>query len=138
MKIYEVVGKQDSELAGEVFAQCTTEYRAKLALEKTLAAWEIEDPAESELGIRQSNLALDTIEIDDQVIALSSKYWDIHFVVHGDCKPGYSVFVEATNEQEALDIVRDEHLYEEPEDLSNIDYIDEITQKEYLEAKGLV
>lgn len=29
------------------------------------------------------------------------------------------------------------HLYEEPEDLNNIDYFDEITEREYNEAHGI-
>lgn len=65
-----------------------------------------------------------------------SKYYDIHMTVHNDCKDGYSVFVEAEDESEALEKITNEHLYEEPEDLNNIDYIDEITKEEYLDAKG--
>ena len=65
------------------------------------------------------------------------KYYDVHFVVHNDCKEGYSVFVEAGSENEAVEVITNEHLYEEPEDLDNIDYIDEITEKEYKEAKGI-
>ena len=66
-----------------------------------------------------------------------SKYYDIHMTVYGDCKEGYSVFVEADNENDAVEKMTNEHLYEEPEDLDNIDYIDEITEDEYLEAKGI-
>lgn len=63
------------------------------------------------------------------------KYFDVHMTVYGDCKPGYSVFVAAEDENEAVEIMTNEHLYEEPEDLNNIDYIDEITEEEYLEWK---
>lgn len=65
------------------------------------------------------------------------KYYDIHMIVEGDCKEGYSVFVKANDENEAVEIMTNEHLYEEPEDLNNIDYIDEITEKEYNEAHGI-
>ena len=56
--------------------------------------------------------------------------------VHDDYREGYSVFVEASDENEAVQIMTDNHLYEEAEDLSNIDYIGEISEKEYKEAKG--
>lgn len=65
------------------------------------------------------------------------KYYDIHMTVEGDCKPGYSVFVEASNENKAVQVMKDNHLYEEEEDLENIDYIEEITENEYNEAKGI-
>ncbi len=63
-------------------------------------------------------------------------YYDIHMTVDNDCKEGYSVFVEADSENEAVEKMTNEHLYEEPEDLNNIDYIDEITETEYREAMG--
>lgn len=65
------------------------------------------------------------------------KYYDIHMTVEDDCKEGYSVFVKANDENEAVEIMTNEHLYEEPEDLDNIDYIAEITEKEYNEAHGI-
>ena len=68
---------------------------------------------------------------------MEERYYDVHFLVKDDCKEGYSVFVKATDENEAVQIITDNHLYEEPEDLSYIDYIDEVTEKEYLEAKGI-
>lgn len=61
-------------------------------------------------------------------------YYDIHMVVHGDSKEGYSVFVEASSENEAIEIMTNNHLYEEPEDLSNIDYVGEISEEEYRAA----
>ena len=64
-------------------------------------------------------------------------YYDIHMVVKDDCKEGYSVFVEASAENEAVQIMIDNHLYEEAEDLDNIDYVGEISEKEYKEAKGI-
>ncbi len=63
-------------------------------------------------------------------------FYEIHMTVYNDCKEGYSVFVEADSENEAVEKMTNEHLYEEPEDLNNIDYIDEITEKEYREAMG--
>ena len=63
------------------------------------------------------------------------KYYDIHMTVEDDCKIGYSVFVAANNENEAVEIMTNEHLYEEPEDLDNIDYVGEITEKEYWGSK---
>ena len=64
----------------------------------------------------------------------SDMYYDIHMVVHGDSKEGYSVFVEASSENEAVEIMTNNHLYEEPEDLSNIDYVGEISEEEYRAA----
>jgi len=64
-------------------------------------------------------------------------YYDIHMTVEDDCKEGYSVFVEASDENEAVQIMTDNHLYEEAEDLDNIDYIDKISEREYKEAKGI-
>ena len=65
------------------------------------------------------------------------KYYDIHIIVKNDWREGYSVFVKAYDENEAVEIMTNEHLYEEPEDLDNIDYIGEITEKEYNEAHGI-
>lgn len=65
-----------------------------------------------------------------------TKYWDIHMTVKNDCKEGYSVFVEAADAQEAVDIMKEKHLYEEPEDLDNIDYVDEITKEDYVASVG--
>ena len=65
------------------------------------------------------------------------KYYDIHMIVKNDWKEGYSVFVKANDEDEAIEIMINEHLYEEPEDLDNIDYIGEITEKEYNEAHDI-
>ena len=66
-----------------------------------------------------------------------AKYFDIHMKTYGNSKDGYSVFVKMpdnSNENEAVEYMTNEHLYEEPEDLNNIDYVGEITEKEYLEA----
>ena len=52
------------------------------------------------------------------------KNYEIH--MNGDF--GYSVFIKADDENEAIEIMTNEHLYDEPEDLDNIDYIDEITE----------
>lgn len=65
------------------------------------------------------------------------KYFDIYMTVEDDCKEGYSVFVKANDENEAVEIMTNKHLYEEPEDLNNIDYVNEITEREYNEAHGI-
>ena len=63
------------------------------------------------------------------------KYYDIHITAKDDCKEDYSVFVEASDKNEAVQIMTDNYLYKETEDLDNIDYINEITKEEYIEAK---
>lgn len=68
------------------------------------------------------------------------KYYDIHMVVKDDCKEGYSVFLampDNAGEGDAIAKMKDEHLYEEPEDLDNIDYIGEVSEKEFKEARGI-
>ncbi len=65
-----------------------------------------------------------------------SKYFDIHMTVEDDCKEGYSVFVEADDENAAVEKMTNEHLYEEAEDLDHIDYIGEITEEEYKAGIG--
>lgn len=60
------------------------------------------------------------------------KYFDVYFEIDHENKTGYSVFVEAYDENDALAIVIDEHLYEEPEDLDDLKAITEITRDEYL------
>ena len=59
------------------------------------------------------------------------RYFDVHIVVEDDCKPGYSIFVQASSEEEALEIIKREKLYEDIEDLDNIDYVGEITEEQY-------
>lgn len=59
------------------------------------------------------------------------KYYDIYMEVEDDCKDGYSVFVAACDENEAVEIMTNEHLYEDAEDLDNIKAITEITKEEY-------
>jgi hypothetical protein len=48
-----------------------------------------------------------------------------------DCKEGYSIFVSAVSEAEAIQTILDEHLYEDMSDLNHIDYVGEISQHEY-------
>lgn len=64
------------------------------------------------------------------------KYYDIHMVVEGDSKSGYSVFVKAPSKEQALQIVIREMLYEDIVDINNIDYIGEITETDFY-ASGL-
>lgn len=59
------------------------------------------------------------------------KYFDIHMQVDDNCKEGYSIFVMAESFEQAIDIIRKEALYEDENDLNNIDYIDEITEQEF-------
>lgn len=65
------------------------------------------------------------------------KYFDIHMTVEDDSKEGYSVFVKANDANEAVEVMTNGHLYEEPEDLDHIDYVGEISEKEYNEAMGI-
>ncbi len=64
------------------------------------------------------------------------KYYDVHMNVECDSKSGYSIFVKACTIENALDIIRNEKLYEEEYDLNNIDCISEITEQEYYQAKA--
>ncbi len=63
------------------------------------------------------------------------KFFNVHFNVPD---AGYSVCVAAFEENEAVEIIKAGHLYEEGEDLSCIDYIDEITKQEFMDSKGVV
>ena len=56
----------------------------------------------------------------------------VYFKVYNDSKTGYSVFVKANSEKEAIDIIKRKKLYEDEEDLDNIGYIDEITEEDIL------
>ena len=59
------------------------------------------------------------------------KYYDIYMETDHEEKTGYSVFVQAYDENEAVEIMTDQHLYEEAEDLGNIMSVEEITKEEY-------
>lgn len=70
---------------------------------------------------------------------MKQKYYDIHMITDKERQSGYSVFVKADDENEAVEIMTNEHLYEEPEDLSFIDYTGEITAQDYYAGtKGLM
>ena len=56
----------------------------------------------------------------------------VYFRVYNDSKTGYSVFVKADSEKEAIDIIKRKKLYEDEEDLDNIESIDEITEEDIL------
>lgn len=61
-----------------------------------------------------------------------TKYYDVHMTIFDDnCKDGYSIFVSAKSEAEAIQIIIDNQLYEDISDLSNIDYVGEISKDEY-------
>ena len=62
-----------------------------------------------------------------------TRYYDIHMIIddNDDCKEGYSIFVSASSEHEALQFIIDNQLYEDISDLKNIDYIGEISKNEY-------
>ena len=62
---------------------------------------------------------------------MANKYYDCHFLVDDDSKEGYSIFIIASDAQDALRIIASEGLFESPEDLYNIDYIGEISEQEY-------
>lgn len=70
---------------------------------------------------------------------IKKSYFEVHVTFGEKDGDGYSIFVELdgpAGAQDALDKVRDEHLYQEPEDLNNIDYIDEIDEHQYYECIG--
>ena len=65
------------------------------------------------------------------------RYFDIHMKVSGDSKEGYSVFVKLPDEatyDDAINEVITKELYEDKEDIKNIDWVGEITKEEYEEA----
>ena len=71
-------------------------------------------------------------EYAEDLIGMSmTKYYDIHMVITGDCKEGYSVFVAAGSAEEAIREIIENTLYEDISDIDNIDYIGEITEEEY-------
>jgi hypothetical protein len=59
------------------------------------------------------------------------KYYDIYMTIEDDCKEGYSVFVAAKNEDEAIKKLKDEELYEDEEDLDNIKSVTEISYEDF-------
>lgn len=59
----------------------------------------------------------------------------VYFKVQDDSKTGYSVFVKAGSEQEAIDRIQKEKLYEAEEDLDNIDSIYEITEEDIINER---
>lgn len=66
------------------------------------------------------------------------KYYDVYFEVHDDCKTGYSVFIEAESEEDPIEVVKREKLYEEEEDLKNIRAVTEISKEQYEEVMKLM
>ena len=62
---------------------------------------------------------------------ITKKYFDVHMHIDNDSKEGYSIFLMADSIKQALDIIRREALYEDENDLNNIDYIGEITEQEF-------
>ena len=129
--LWVVEGRPDSDFAGDTYAICDSEYKANVALEMIRKNWGCEDLDELGLHAHKSGIPLNTIISDDTPTEITSQYFDVHFQVAGDCKEGYSIFVEASDENEAVQIITDKHLYEEPEDLNHIDYIDTITAEQY-------
>lgn len=65
---------------------------------------------------------------------IGPKYYEIHVKVYGNANGGYSKFVEAFNKNEAVFTFETNALYEEIEDIQHIDYINQISLKEYLDA----
>ena len=61
----------------------------------------------------------------------AKKYFDVHMQINDDCKEGYSIFLMADSCVQAIDIIRMKALYEDENDLFNIDYIGEITEQEF-------
>lgn len=70
-------------------------------------------------------------------IPITDKIFDIH-VNYGDKdREGYSIFVSTVmNKQEAVDKAVKNVMFEEPEDINRIDYVEEISLEEFLEIKG--
>ena len=66
-------------------------------------------------------------------IGENMKYWDVYMVVDEEAEgeEGYSIFVEADDEDAAVQKIKDEELYEDEEDLKNIKAITEISKEDY-------
>ena len=62
------------------------------------------------------------------------KYYDIYIETDHATKTGYSVFVQAFDENDAVQIMRDQVMYNDPEDLSCIKAVTEITEEEYMKG----
>ena len=59
------------------------------------------------------------------------KYYDIYMTVKDDCKEGYSVFVAADSEREAVLKMLNEKMYENDDDVFHIKAVTEITKEQY-------
>ena len=51
-----------------------------------------------------------------------TRYYDIHMIIddNDDCKEGYSIFVSASSEHEAIQFIIDNQLYEDISDLKTL------------------
>lgn len=65
MKLYEIIGRENSEFTDAVFGQFTTKELAEKGYKK------LPEEFQDETIIRQSNLDLNTINVDDKVIDLT-------------------------------------------------------------------
>lgn len=63
MRLYEIVGRKDSELENEIFGHFTTKDLAKTGYEN------LPEEFQEETEIRQSNLPMNAIEIDNQIVS---------------------------------------------------------------------
>lgn len=65
------------------------------------------------------------------------KHYDIHITYDSTRDgAGYSIFVKANNEDEALQHAIDNQLFEEKGDEKYVDYIEEIDEEDYYKAIG--
>lgn len=65
------------------------------------------------------------------------KYWDIHITYGNRDGDGYSIFFKSRksfNSDEAIEEAKNDGKFKELGDLNYIDYVEEITEEEYLEA----
>jgi len=64
------------------------------------------------------------------------KYYDVYFEDDHSRHTGYSVFVMANSEQEAVDLVRDECLYKDIEDLNSLKAVSEISKEDFISDRS--
>ena len=112
MEIYEAIRNNDTEVIKEYLKDF------------------IEEGGQEE-DIQKAKELLKELEKGEQ--NQMKKYgYAVYFKVYDDSKTGYSVFVKADSEKEAINVIKRKKLYEDEEDLNNIESIDEITEEDIL------
>lgn len=62
------------------------------------------------------------------------KYYVIHIILDNETNRGYSIYVIANSEEDALEKAKKEELFTSEYDFEDVDYIEEINEEEYKKA----